>query len=323
MKSITKIFIKLAAALFIFIGTAGTTQAASMQAQVGTDPNFGHQFPVEALITLNKATEMEPGSNYYQYLVFKTGSSTASIGSFDDICSNDTVKWRGTEGTGSDIILYAWANIDPYDSGLSLKTSSSGNASIVGQHDDSTKPGQYVFRLRSNMYFENKYDNAKLFFVLRSSGLPFLSSPTSGAECDSDTAMIQEIVETKALGSVGNEKPVEITKPEELANKLGVTGSSAKTGGISFAGLFSRFNSGTGAIEGTDFPILGVILKSLLYLAGLFLLLGVVYSGIILIRSTSDDEAAKAKKNLTWLVIGSFLVVMSNWILDTVINFFK
>ena len=54
------------------------------------------------------------------------------------------------------------------------------------------------------------------------------------------------------------------------------------------------------------------ILTWLLTFAGAFAVLAVIYSGFMYITAGSDsDQAEKAKKNLTWAIIGVVLVAMS------------
>ena len=67
-------------------------------------------------------------------------------------------------------------------------------------------------------------------------------------------------------------------------------------------------------------PLLVNTINLLLILAGIFFVGSVVYSGIMLVQASSDDVAAKAKKNLTWSVIGAVIVILSNWIVPFIIG---
>ena len=67
-------------------------------------------------------------------------------------------------------------------------------------------------------------------------------------------------------------------------------------------------------------PLLINTINILLILAGIFFVGAVIYSGIMLVQADSDDVAAKAKKNLTWAVIGAIIVILSNWIVPFIIG---
>jgi amino acid transporter len=59
----------------------------------------------------------------------------------------------------------------------------------------------------------------------------------------------------------------------------------------------------------------GSILTWFLGFAGAFAVLAVVYAGFMYITSAGNsDQAEKAKKNLTWAIIGVILVALSSFI---------
>lgn len=66
-------------------------------------------------------------------------------------------------------------------------------------------------------------------------------------------------------------------------------------------------------------PLLMNLINILSILAGIFFVTTVIYSGIMLVQASSDDVAAKAKRNLIWSAIGAILVILSNWIVPYII----
>lgn len=66
-------------------------------------------------------------------------------------------------------------------------------------------------------------------------------------------------------------------------------------------------------------PLLMNLINILTILAGIFFVVSVIYSGIMLIQAPSDDVAAKAKRNLVWSATGAVVVMLANWIVPYII----
>ena len=68
-------------------------------------------------------------------------------------------------------------------------------------------------------------------------------------------------------------------------------------------------------------PLVNKFIDILLLLAGFFLVTMIIYSGIILLTADTEDQAAKAKNNLTWAVYGTITILLANWLVDFIIRF--
>lgn len=66
--------------------------------------------------------------------------------------------------------------------------------------------------------------------------------------------------------------------------------------------------------------IVAQIIRLLMLLAGFFFTFAVIYSGIALFRSTSDEAMTQAKKNLMTSITGAVLVFAANWIIPVIIE---
>jgi|GEM_PF-5623827 len=66
-------------------------------------------------------------------------------------------------------------------------------------------------------------------------------------------------------------------------------------------------------------PLLMNAINILTILAGIFFVISVIYSGIMLVQASSDDVAAKAKRNLVWSAVGAVVVMLANWIVPYII----
>lgn len=67
-------------------------------------------------------------------------------------------------------------------------------------------------------------------------------------------------------------------------------------------------------------PILMNAITILLILSGIFFVISVIYSGLMLVQATSDDLAAKAKRNLVWSATGAAIIILANWIVPFIIK---
>ena len=70
-------------------------------------------------------------------------------------------------------------------------------------------------------------------------------------------------------------------------------------------------------------PLIERFVEIMLILAGFFLVTMIIYSGIILLIADSEDQASKAKNNLTWSVYGTVIILIANWLVDYIINFLR
>ncbi len=74
---------------------------------------------------------------------------------------------------------------------------------------------------------------------------------------------------------------------------------------------------------GVEIPLIQRFIEILLILAGFFLVVMIIYSGILLLVADSDEQAEQAKKNLTWAVYGTVIILLSKWIVDFVIKYLR
>lgn len=300
-------------ALGLLFSSSNRAQAVSLEPEIGINPNLTQSFTTPVKIIFTKATELVPNKDFYQLLVFKSGTGSAS--SWQDFCPGN-VSWNTSDPSNSSTLtLIASANLAS-GSAAAINRGGEGSISFDGSHDVTGQPSKNITGYTVNISFDQPYENAHLFYVLLHDIEPL--NPPGFLSCRNRVSAFVP----KAIASVNNDngtKPVTIKSPDQVISDLG----EAKLEGFSLGSLRNLFGSGGGTTLATDFPVLGIILKSLLYLAGLLLLLSVVYAGIILIRSTSDEEAAVAKKNLVWSLTGAFIIVIANWLVDTVIKFIQ
>ncbi|MDO8591311.1 MAG: hypothetical protein Q7R60_00055 [bacterium] len=301
-------------ALGLLFSSNNHAQAVSLNPEIGINPNLTQSFTTPVTITFDKATELVANQNFYQLLVFKSG--TGSAGSWADACAGQ-ISWTSQGSSSAKLTLIGYTNISSGGVGsgaTAINRGGGGGISFVDSHNVGN--AQYLTRYNVNVSFDQAYENAHLFYVLLHSSEALLNP--SESTCDHDASAFVP----KAIASVDNDNgttPVTIDSPETVAGRLG----TAQVEGFNIEFLSKLFSGSGEELKGTNFPVLGVILKSLLYIAGLLLLLSVIYAGIILIRSTSDEEAAVAKKNLVWSLTGAFIIVIANWLVDTVIKFIK
>ncbi|MDO8471916.1 MAG: pilin [bacterium] len=308
------ILITIFSGLFFVVGK---TQAAFLEPLIGDNPNFPLSFTREVKIYFNKADDLIYGQDYYQLLIFKTG--TGSVGSWAANCNNNQMRWSSTGSTSASLTLISYANIEPNQASTVAVHKGGSNVTFQASHDLENDPRMNVIGYQYTVSFDQDYDNAHLYYVLLHSLDP-LERPTSDYTC----TYIAEDEATKTLTRVGSENNSDsgggggtttITIDDPKTKSFG----TATVKGFSFAGLFG---GGGSTLDLNTFPIINTLLTSLLYLAGFLLVITIIYSGIILIRSTSDEEAVKAKQNLLWALTGAFVIVIARWLVDTIIKFF-
>lgn len=287
------------ALLVLMPGPNGVAKAVTLAPKIGGSGTLNQSFTTDVDVN-----GLNVGS-YYQLMIFKHVND-APAGSWNSFCSTQGASNWWVAG-----INFGW------DNGYLSLTNSFGSINEISR----TADGRGI-TLRITASFDQTYDQAYLIYAL----VPTPSFDTQIGDVQNCTRLALyeikgpfKIVAGTDSGGGGGTTPVVIASPGEVAGKLG----TAQVEGFSLGSLRNLFNSSGGTSLDTNFPVLGIILKSLLYLAGLLLLLSVVYAGIILIRSTSDEEAAVAKKNLVWSLTGAFIIVIANWLVDTVIKFIQ
>ena len=86
-------------------------------------------------------------------------------------------------------------------------------------------------------------------------------------------------------------------------------------------GEISESNFKEGAITGTVLKVVGVVVKDLLFFAGMAAVVMVMYGGLLMVTSQGNPGAVeKAKKTISWALVGLVIAVLAYAIVTTVMK---